>query len=302
MTRTLALTVMLSLVGFARLHSDYVASGQGDSKASLDGARYIQLSLLPESLGAVYTEGLHPEVLHWIYPDEPVVVQLTLSNRSGESLDIPRQPREWFEAARLRLVERTPGQRTPADKPFEIELPRRLLRRDRVGPTSLAPDVLRLDTGSAETVRLEVDRRGSFDVHPGVYALSVLLDNGFPVSNQARQLLRDERLVGVRVIESRADVMNHAAHLAMWATLANDFAAARRWLRELLSVNPGSSVAYAQMGNVAQAEGMCKEAVSNWRKAIEILAANSDTEARDLGRIGREDGIQRLKEKTQRCE
>jgi Tfp pilus assembly protein PilF len=96
--------------------------------------------------------------------------------------------------------------------------------------------------------------------------------------------------------------MNHAAHLAMWATLANDFAAARRWLRELLSVNPGSSVAYAQMGNVAQAEGMCKEAVSNWRKAIEILAANSDTEARDLGRIGREDGIQRLKEKTQRCE
>jgi hypothetical protein len=54
--------------------------------------------------------------------------------------------------------------------------------------------------------------------------------------------------------------MNHAAHMAMWATRAKDFDAARRWLRDLLAVNPGSSVAYTQMGNVAEAQGLCKEA------------------------------------------
>jgi hypothetical protein len=96
--------------------------------------------------------------------------------------------------------------------------------------------------------------------------------------------------------------MNHAAHMAMWATLAKDFGAARRWLRELLVVNPGSSVAYAQMGNLAEAQGLCKEAIAHWERAIQILTANSDTEARDVGRFGREDGLASLNGKIRRCQ
>jgi lipopolysaccharide biosynthesis regulator YciM len=66
--------------------------------------------------------------------------------------------------------------------------------------------------------------------------------------------------------------MNQAAHMATWARLDKDFAAARRWLSSLLSLNPRSSVAFAQLGQVAKAEGHCKEAIENWGKAIEILS------------------------------
>ena len=83
--------------------------------------------------------------------------------------------------------------------------------------------------------------------------------------------------------------------------MAKDFSAARRWLRELLVVNPGSSVAYAQMGNVAEAQGLCKEAIANWERVLQILTADSDTEARDRGGIAREDGLASLKGKIRRC-
>ena len=87
----------------------------------------------------------------------------------------------------------------------------------------------------------------------------------------------------------------------MWATMAKDFDAARRWLRELLAVNPGSFVAYTQMGNVAEAQGLCKEAIANWEQALQIATANSDTEAWE-GISPREDGISSLKRKIQRCQ
>ena len=302
MTRTLGLTVTLAFLGFAGLKSAFLTSDQtgGDNVGTV---RFVQLSLMPESLGAAYPEGLHPAVLHWIYPDEPVVVQVTLSNQSGESIDIPREPREWFEAARIQLVERTPAQKTElANILPSRELSGRLLDRSRRGPASLAAGVLHLGTGSAETVRLEFDRSQNFDVRPGIYALSVSIDRRFAVGERARQQLHSERLVGFRAIESRTDVMNHAAHMAMWATLAKDFDAARRWLRELLAVNPGSSVAYAQLGNVAEAQGLCKEAIEHWERAIQILTANSDSEVRDVGRLGREDGVASLKGKIRRCQ
>jgi lipopolysaccharide biosynthesis regulator YciM len=89
--------------------------------------------------------------------------------------------------------------------------------------------------------------------------------------------------------------------MAIWATFAKDFNAARRWLRELLVVNPVSTVAYTQMGNVAEAQGLCKEAIANWEKALQLLTANSDTEARELGTSGREDSLSSLKRKIGRC-
>jgi tetratricopeptide (TPR) repeat protein len=273
--------------------------GGGDNVGTV---RFVQLSLLPESFGAVYREGLHPEILHWIYPDEPIVVQVTLSNRSGESIDLPRQPREWFEAAPIQLIEKVPGQKTEAASSAPArELSGRLLQRSRVGPTSLTSGLLRLGTGSSETVRLEFDRTESFDVRPGIYALSVSIVRRFAVAESVNQLLHSERLVGVRAIESRADMMNHASHMAIWATFAKDFNAARRWLRELLVVNPVSTVAYTQMGNVAEAQGLCKEAIANWEKALQLLTANSDTEARELGTSGREDSLSSLKRKIGRC-
>lgn len=303
MTRTLALAVTLVLLGFAGLQSAFLTSDQAGGGDTVGSMRVVQLSLVPESLGAVYGEGLDPEVLHWIYPDEPVVVQVTLSNQSGESIEIPRRPREWFEAARIQLVETVPGQKTDVAKsPPARELAGRVLRRDRSGPATLTADVLRLGTHSSETVRLEFDRTKGFDVRPGTYALSVSLDRRFAVAESVGQLLHAERLVGVRAIESRADVMNHAAHMAMWATLARDFNAARRWLRELLAVNPGSSMAYAQLGNVAQAQGLCKEAIANWEKAIQILSADSDTEARVRGGIAREEGLGNLKMRIRQCQ
>lgn len=228
---------------------------------------------------------------------------MTLSNRSGESIDIPRQPREWFEAARIQLIERVPGQKTEGASSVPArELSGHLLQRSRVGPTSLTAGALRLGTGSSETVRLGFDRTQSLDVRPGIYALSVSIDRRFALAESVNQLLHSERLVGVRAIESRADMMNHASHMAIWATLAKDFNAARRWLRELLVVNPVSAVAYTQMGNVAEAQGLCKEAVANWEKALQILAADSDTEARELGRSGREDSLSSLKRKIGRCQ
>jgi len=296
-------STVLCFVGFTALQSAFLTSDQAGGGDNARTMRVVQISLVPESLGAVYGEGLDPEVLHWIYPDEPVVVQLTLSNQSGESMEIPRQPREWFEAAHLRLVERVAGEKTGAanGRPSN-ELSGRLLQRSRAGPASLTADVLRLGTGSSETVRLEFDRKGSFDVRPGIYALSVTIDERFAVAERTSQLLHAERLVGVRTVESRADLMNHAAHMAMWATLARDFDAARRWLRELLAVNPVSSVGYAQMGNVAQAEGRCKEAIVNWEKALQILTADSDTEGRDRGGTARDDGLASLKWKIRRCQ
>jgi hypothetical protein len=302
MTRPLVVMVTFVLFGFTGLQSAFLTSeqtGGGDNVATL---RFVQLSLLPESLGAIYREGLDPRVGFWIYPQEPVVVQMTLSNRSGKSIDVPRQPREWFEAARLQLVEKVPGQKTEAaNTPPTRALSGRLLQRSRVGPASLTAGILRLGTGSSETVRLDFDRSQSFDVRPGIYALSVSIDRRFVVTESANQLLHAEKLVGVRAIESRADVMNQAAHMAMWATMSKDFDAARRWLRELLAVNPGSFVAYTQMGNIAEAQGLCKEATANWEKALQIVTANSDTEAWE-GISSREDGISSLKRKIQRCQ
>jgi tetratricopeptide (TPR) repeat protein len=302
LTRTRALTVTLVLLSFAGLQSAFFFSDQAGGGDNVATRRFVQLSLLPESLGAIYREGLAPEVLHWIYPDEPVVVQLTLSNQRGESVDIPRQPREWFEAVRIQLVERAPDRKTEAaSRSLARDLSGRVLQRYRNGSASLTAGVLRLGTGSSETVRLEFDRSQSSNVRPGIYSLSVSIDSRFAVADRAVQLLRRERLVGVRAIESRADVMNQAAHMAMWATMAKDFDAARRWLRELLAVNPGSFVAYTILGNVAEAQGRCNEAIANWEKALQIVTANSDTEAGE-GRSSREDGISSLRLKIQRCQ
>jgi tetratricopeptide (TPR) repeat protein len=303
LTRTLALTVTLVLLGFAGLQSAFLTSEQTGGGDNVDTLRLVQvsLSLLPESLGAIYREGLDPQVGFWIYPQEPVIVQVTLSNRSGKSIDVPRQPREWFEAARIQLVKKVPGQKTEAaNTPPARALSGRLLQRSRVGPASLTAGILRLGTGSSETVRLDFDRSQSFDVRPGIYALAVSIDRRFVVTESANQLLHAEKLVGVRAIESRADVMNQAAHMAMWATMAKDFDAARRWLRELLAVNPGSFVAYTQMGNVAEAQGLCKEAIANWEQALQIVTANSDTAWEGIS--SGEDGISSLKRKIQRCQ
>ena len=303
MTRTRALTVTLALFAFGSPQASFLTANQVGGGDSVGTMRFVQLSLVPESLGAVYSEGLDPEVLHWIYPDEPVVVRVSLSNRSGEPIDVPRQPREWFEGVRIRPIAKTPElRRDAANNSVARELSGRLLQRSRSGPASLTTSTLRLDTGSSETVRLEFDRTQSFDVQPGIYTLSVSIDGRFAVDRSVGQELRAERLVGIRAIESRTDVMNHAAHMAVWAILAKDFATARRWLRELLVVNPGSSVGYAQMGNVAAAQGLCKEAIANWEKAVQIIEANSDTEAKDVGRFGREDALTNLRQRIRRCQ
>jgi hypothetical protein len=262
--------------------------------------RLIMISMTPESLGAVYPEGLDSDVLHWIYPGEPVVVQLALSNHGAESIQIPRTPREWFEAARLTLVPKSQLQSGAASSiegaaPVSV----RLLRRDLSGRASLGRDALRLDGPGAERVRLQVARPDEFTVPPGVYLLSVSLDEQIvPVAERHKHLLHAERLIGVRAIESRADAMNQAAHMATWARLDRDFGTARRWLNELLSLNPRSSVAYAHLGQVARAEGRCKEAIEHWGKAVEILAANGDPE----GRHGSGGSISSLRSHIQRAD
>jgi hypothetical protein len=55
------------------------------------------------------------------------------------------------------------------------------------------------------------------------------------------------------------------------------------------------------MGDVAQAEGTCNEAIASWSKAIDILTTDSDKELRASGQVGREDGVASLKAKIQQC-
>ena len=275
-------------------------AGQGRVFSQRNQDSFIGISIVPESLGAVYPEGLEPGVLHWVYPGEPVVVQLVLSNNTPETLQIARRPREWFEAARLRVASKSQGKGT--EKSAGVQEPsvsRRFLRRDLAGRGSLGPDTLRLEAGASEWVRFEVARDAELRA-PGIYRFSVSLDEQSLPATAARRrnILQSERLIGVRELESRADAMNQAAHMATWARLDKDFSGARRWLTELLSLNPHSSVAYAQMGQVARDEGMCKEAVANWNKAIEILTSNSDPEGRQIG----EDSIASLRGQIRRCQ
>jgi hypothetical protein len=263
---------------------------------------FIAVSIVPESLGAVYPEGLDPDVLHWIYPGEPVVVQLTLSNNTAEPVDMARRPLEWFQAARLTLAPKSQGRgRGTAAAVQGTPVSGRLLRRDLSGRGSLGVDAVRLEAGASDRVRVEVDRSGGL-TEPGVYRLSVSLDeaNLPAVARQRRNILQSERLVGIRAVESRADAMNQAAHMATWARLDRDFAGARRWLSTLLSLNPRSSVAFAHLGQVARAEGNCKEAAQNWEKAIEILKVDGDPEGRDTGPV-REESISSIRWQIQRC-
>jgi hypothetical protein len=263
---------------------------------------FIAVSIVPESLGAVYPEGLDPDVLHWIYPGEPVVVQLTLSNNTPEAVDMARRPLEWFQAARLTLAPKIQGRGRGAAAAVQgTPVSGRLLRRDLSGRGSLGLDAVRLEAGASEKVRVEVDRDSGL-AEPGVYRLSVSLDEASlpAVARQRRNILQSERLVGVRAVESRADAMNQAAHMATWARLDRDFSAARKWLSALLSLNPRSTVAFAQLGQVARAEANCKEAVEHWGKAIDILRVDGDPE-RDVGGLARDDSISSIRFQIQRC-
>jgi hypothetical protein len=263
---------------------------------------FIAVSIVPESLGAVYPEGLEPDVLHWIYPEEPVVVRLTLSNNTAEPVEMARRPLEWFQAARLTLAAKSQGRgRQTAAAVQGTPVSGRVLRRELAGRGSLGVDAVLLEAGASERVRVEVDRGGGL-TEPGIYRLSVSLDEASlpAVARQRRNILQSERLVGVRALESRADAMNQAAHMATWARLDRDFATARKWLSTLLSLNPRSSVAFAHLGQVARAEGSCKEAVEHWGKAIDILRVDGDPE-REIGGFARDDSISSIRGAIQRC-
>ena len=262
---------------------------------------FVRVSIMPESLGASYQNGLDPSILYWTYSSEPLVLQLTVWNNTSDVLDIRRDPRDWFQAATLEIQPDAVGQRSDAGT--RSPLSARLLGRQETAGILVEPSNMRLAPGAYQQARMQVDPAVVRSLKPGTYVIRASVDSGhFPAwVRDRRSRLVDEVRIGVRNVESRTDQLNLYAHLATWARINGNIAEARQWVNELLSINPASAVAYAQRGQIARMERNCVRATQNWQRAIDLMLSDADPEDATRGKIARTDAIENLREQIRLC-
>jgi hypothetical protein len=190
--------------------------------------QFVRLTVMPESLGAVYTEGLDPAVLQWVYAGEPMTIELVLWNNTVAQVALDRTGGDWFDLVQLNLVPRESATGpSPSESGRDRKLSARLIGQQRIGQTALSPRQLQLEAGSYERVRVRVDEKEVAALSPGIYVLRAALDSSaLPAASRGRlSILQDERLIGIRALETRTDYLNFYAHMAIWAKETKDFGA-----------------------------------------------------------------------------
>jgi hypothetical protein len=295
-TEVLKLCRLLSIAGmflalpvFAALHAQPMAR-----------ERVVRITALPERIGSPYPAEDDSRVGGWFYAGEPVTIALTLWNNTNEALVLRNTTGEWHAAARVivrKASARAPG-RTVDEGP-EIPVRWRLVAAISANasapPASLAP-------GQSQRVRLSLDG-GAAALPPGVYELRVLANDAtLPASLRNKQdLTREVRFLGIHAVETRADELNLAFHMATWALSGKDNKSAREWLQKMLQLNPTSRPAFNLLGDAAAATGDCAGAATQWKKAAEIVALDADPDAIPLSEWAKGDALRSLHRKIDTC-
>jgi uncharacterized protein HemY len=136
-----------------------------------------------------------------------------------------------------------------------------------------------------------------------VYELRVRANEvALPGSLRNREnLTREERFLGIHAVETRADELNLAFHMATWAMSRNDYGAAREWVQKMLQLNPRSRPAFNLLGDVTAAMGDCRGATTHWNKATDIVALDADPDAIPVSQWTKGDLLRNLQRKIDTC-
>jgi hypothetical protein len=275
-----------------------------ESRSAQVRNRFHGLDVLSLNLNAGYTSGLPLGARAWVYDDEPVVIDLTLGNYSGQSMDLSNG-QTWFDRVSFALIPALTPENAErgisSGDPISLSSTRMGSRRP-TGSVTADGNTLRFADRSAETVRIRLNgTRGFADVPAGIYALVGNLD-GIPILVGSR-LEKVRRIpIGVRKSEQRVDQLNFRLHMAGHAMREQDYQDARRWLGEMLMLHPTSVGAYTRLGAVAEAQGRCQEAAGHRERAVQILSLDHDQEESTLRSEGvREATIANLRGQIARC-
>jgi hypothetical protein len=263
--------------------------------------RLVRITALPERIGSPYPADEDSRVGGWFYAGEPLTIALTLWNNTNEVLILRSPAREWHAATSI-VVRKAgalaPGRTVMAEGP-EIQV---RWRPVAAIPGAVSDTPASLGPGRSHRVRLSLDG-GAASLAPGVYELRVrAYDAALPTALRNREhLTREVRFLGIHAVETRADELNLASHMATWALSRKDYKSAREWGQKMLQLNSSSGTAFNLLGNAAAATGDCPGATTQWKKATEIAALGADPEAKPLSEWARGDILRSLQYKIEKC-
>jgi len=272
----------------------------GMARAAQDPpAEFIAMSVRPETMGSSYPVLTDDErVGHWVYPGEPVSVEVTVGNHTKQVL---RLDGEWYTKVRLAVRPLPAGFRGGSNTASPVSWTWQLVGRRRGARQPEGEQVI-LPPGAVDTIQFVLEAPTPPPV--GIYELR--LDWLVPLlSGEQTSRTRLERgggsLLGVRGIDTRADQLNQAGHLALWAQSRKDYVVARAWLQKMLQLNPSSVAAFSNLGNIAAANGDCREAVARWEKARQLIGTDGDPDAVPLSRWAKDDILGGLARQIENC-
>ena len=264
--------------------------------------RFVRVLLMPETMSVAYPGGVVSGTAYWLFPGEPFVVAVSLSNNTGRSVTLLRRPAEWFDGAQfaLRRKVRNTG-RGAQESVVPIGFTRRVIDRNVTGRSGLSADAITVAPGLADRVRIEISPVGSLP--RGVYEIEARVNaDVIPADVRVGAELEAVELVGIAGLETRAELLNQSVNLAARAAMRGDTTTSREWLQKLLLLNPSSGVAFSMLGNLAANQRNFSLAVENWKKSIAILQTDGDRDAPKLLDSAKGDAVGSLQRRIQRCQ
>jgi tetratricopeptide (TPR) repeat protein len=229
----------------------------------------IGLVVIPESIDLMYQESAPNEYV--FYSDEPVNIAIRLLNQQDVALSLPAG--QSLEQAVTRNV-RAAGAATAAAPLDDVTWTKRQTAQYRLDGTEPVPP------GQHAELSWTLTRSSAQGMVPGRYEVRVELPIAIERGGQRRDvLLSDSKTVEIRRAVNRADRLDALLHAGIRHRWNKRFQEARQAFAEVLALNPNSAGAYAELGAISKGEGDCPRAISEYNRALEIIAARADRES-----------------------
>ena len=239
-----------------------------------------------EYFGTVYTAPPMDEVPFMFYVGERIRFRVDLVNGGDTTQTLALGARG---ASQLFDAEITKGD---VAAPVRLRLDRTVEREDASGrrPVNLGASVT-LPAGGKLSIHGDVE---SIPPESGVYVIDISTEladaSGRPVAPQSTRLAFELRQPG------RDEGAEIARRSALRALADGNLAQSEGFVSRLLALNPTSVAAFTVRAQIAEAQGQNGEALTLYRRALEILEGNRDQQyLLRIGSLEREDQIEGLR-------
>jgi hypothetical protein len=203
------------------------------------------------------------------YVDEPLSVQVSLYNVTGDVVELTPRIKSWETALEVSLTR---------DEPTSE--PRRAIRIDRQFPPGRVLGRSPLMPGEAHRIRLAL--RTSEGLAVGRYRLQVAIPDDV-LAGRARtlqNLLKRELVIDVIDPQTPLEQVDYYLNRSFQEFTAGRIEQARVWAERALKVHPNGISALTDLGEYALREKDCVRAQPHFERAILLLRTGGDQELR----------------------